>query len=85
MKSITIHGLNDTLDKLIRKRAKKEGYSLNKTIKALLEESLGIRKKQDSGHRQDFLDLFGIWTKTEAEAFSSIIEDLEKIEKEDWQ
>ena len=37
MKSITIHGLADTLDKLIRKRAKKEGNSLTKTIKALKE------------------------------------------------
>jgi hypothetical protein len=84
MKSITIHGLDETLDKLIRKRAMKQGNSLNKTIKRLLEESLGIHKKQNSGHRDDFLDLFGIWTKKEAERFSGITQDLEKIDKEDW-
>lgn len=84
MKSITIHGLDEILDKLIRKRAKKQGNSLNKTIKRLLEESLGIHKKQNSGHRDDFVDLFGIWTKREAERFSGIIQDLEKIDKKDW-
>ena len=84
MKSITIHGLDETLDKLIRKRAKKYGNSLNKTIKKLLEEALGIHKKQNLGHRDDFLDLFGVWTKREAERFSGILQDFEKIDKEDW-
>jgi hypothetical protein len=84
MKSITIHGLDATLDRLIRKRAKKQGYSLNRTIKRLLEESLGIHMKKKSDHRDDFLDLFGIWTKKEAEKFSAGLIDLEKIDKEDW-
>lgn len=84
MKSITIHGLDETLDKLIRKRAKKHGSSLNKTIKRLLEESLGIHKRQNSDHRNDFLDLFGIWTKKNAEEFSYSIRDFEKIDKKDW-
>ena len=84
MKSITIHGMDDTLDKLIRKRAKKQGNSLNKTIKELLEESVGIHTKQKSDHRNDFLDLFGIWTKKEVERFNSAIQDLQKIDKEDW-
>ena len=84
MKSITIHGMDETLDKLIRKRAQKQGNSLNKTIKRLLEESLGIRKKNNSNHRDDFLDLFGVWTKREVERFDGILKDFEKIDKEDW-
>jgi len=85
MKSITIHGMDDYLDKLIRKKAKKQGCSLNKTIKRLLEESLGVHKKTDSDHREDFLDLFGVWTKKESEQFMTTIQDIEKIDKEDWQ
>jgi len=85
MKSITIHGLDETLDRLIRKRAKKHGKSLNKTIKRLLEESLGIHKKPNSDYREDFLDLFGIWSKKEAIQFMTNNKDLEKIDKEDWQ
>ena len=84
MKSITIHGLDDTLDRLIKKRAKKQGSSLNKTIKRLLEESLGLDKKQHTDHRDDFLDLFGIWPKKEAQQFAEHIQDLEKIDKKEW-
>lgn len=36
MKSITIHGLEDPLNTLIREKARQEGLSLNKTIKLLL-------------------------------------------------
>jgi len=42
MKSITIHGLDGPLDTLIREKARKQQLSLNKTIKLLLEESLGL-------------------------------------------
>jgi len=84
MKSITIHGLDEGLDKLIRKRAKVHGNSLNKTIKRLLEEALGVRKKQSSNYRDEFLDLFGVWTKREVERFDSMMKDFEKIDKEDW-
>ena len=35
MKSITIHGLDDPLDTLIREKAGKQNLSLNKTIKQL--------------------------------------------------
>ena len=44
MKSITIHNLDDKLDSLIREKAKKQGISLNKTIKTLLRKSLGLGK-----------------------------------------
>jgi hypothetical protein len=84
MKSITIHGLDETLDRLIRKRAKKHGKSLNKTIKKLLEEALGIDKKPPSGNRDDFLDLFGIWTAREVKQFMTTTKDLEKVDREDW-
>ncbi len=35
MKSITIHGLDDPLDTLIRERAGKQNLSLNKTVRQL--------------------------------------------------
>jgi hypothetical protein len=84
MKSITIHGLDDQLDKLIRKRARMEGTSLNKTIKNLLKESLGIKQIKNSDHREDFVDLFGIWSKTDKQKFDAAIKDLAKIDKEEW-
>ena len=85
MKSITIHGLTDQLDRLIRKRAIIHGLSLNKTIKKLLEESFGINKEQTSNNREDFLDLFGLWSDAERRKFNDRLKDFDMIDEKDWQ
>lgn len=82
MKSITIHDLDETMDKLIRQRAQAQETSLNKTIKELLRNSLGISKKQLKKNRFD--KFYGIWSKKEGEEFEKAIRDFEKIDKEDW-
>lgn len=83
MKSITIHGIDKETENLLKKRAKSEGTSVNKIVKGLLAKALGIHKdKQDN--REEFLDLFGIWTEEEGKGFFEAIKDLEKINPEDW-
>ncbi len=83
MKSITIHGIDKETEKLIKKRAKSEGTSVNKVVKGLLAKALGIEKnKQDN--REEFLDLFSIWTEDDEKIFFEAIKDLEHIPPEDW-
>lgn len=83
MKSITIHGLDDPLDKLIRQKARDSGLSLNKTIKKLLRDSLGISdRKRDN--KQLFKDLVGVWSKKDLKEFEQNTKDFEKIDAEDW-
>lgn len=84
MKSITIHDLDKQLDMMIRKRARKDGKSLNKTIKNILEESLGIKKVSGMTNRDEFMDLFGVWNKKDADEFENSVKDFKKIDKEDW-
>jgi hypothetical protein len=84
MKSITIHDLDKQLDLMIRKRARKDGKSLNKTIKNILEESLGIKKMQGASKRDEFMDLFGVWNKQDFNEFEKSVKDFAKIDKEDW-
>ena len=84
MKSITIHGLEGPLIRLIREKAREEGISLNKAVKKLLEESLGLKPTKEEDRRNEFMDLFGIWNQEDARAFNHSIEDLEKIDPEDW-
>jgi hypothetical protein len=84
MKSITIHNLDDSLEVLIRERAKKQGISLNKTIQFLLKQSLGINSKPVNNHRDDFLDLFGIWSKKDEAEFIKKTQDFNKINALDW-
>ena len=84
MKSITIHGLEDRLSERIREKARQQGLSLNKTIKKLLAEALGMEEQAPRDRREQFLDLFGIWTKEEAEEFNKSLEETRKLDPEDW-
>ena len=84
MKSITIHNLDDPLERLIMQRAKSQGASLNKTIKSLLAEALGIRQRKKPDNRDEFMDLFGSWSAADARSFLKAIHDFEKIDAEDW-
>jgi hypothetical protein len=84
MKSITIHGIDKETEKLIRKRAKSEGTSVNKIVKALLAKALGIDKDKHD-NREEFLDLFGIWIEGDEKHFFEAIKDLEQVRPEDWQ
>ena len=83
MKSITIHGMDETLDRRLREKADAEGKSLNKTIKGLLEESLGLRRSRN--RREEFMDLFGSWSTEEQEQFERATEDLRRVDPEDWE
>jgi hypothetical protein len=84
MKSITIHNIDEPLDRLLQKRAKSQGLSLNKTIKSLLAESLGIKQKKRSAHGEEFMDLFGSWSASDARAFMRCVKNFDKIDAEDW-
>ena len=85
MKSITIHNLDDMLEKKIKEKAKSQGLSLNKTIKKLLERSLGIDRRKRNDHREDFIDLFGTWSQEDFDEFDNAISDFKKIDPRDWE
>ncbi len=84
MKSITIHGLEDPLDTLIREKARQEGLSLNKTIKQLLAETLGIKSPDQTIHKNEFADLCGVWSKKDIEEFEKNNATLSTVDPEDW-
>jgi len=85
MKSITIHGIDDPLAELLKSRAQAEGLSLNKTVKKILEESLGVKPRNKGMHRSDFEEFCGMWSQSELEEFEENTNDLRKIQNEDWQ
>lgn len=84
MKSITIYGLDDMLDKEIRKKAKSQKLSLNKTIKKLLEKSLGINQAKEKGHREDFLEFFGVWSDNDLREFNKTVSEFNQVDPSDW-
>jgi hypothetical protein len=82
-KSVTIHGIDKETEKLIKERAKSSGTSVNKIVKELLAKALGLDKDKKD-HRDEFVDLFGVWTEDDEKQFSETIKDLEAISSEDW-
>jgi len=84
MKSITIHGLDDPLDARIREKACQQGMSLNKTIKKLLAESLGLAAGNNRDHRYDFSDLCGVWSVEDIEEFNQNTRDFSAVDRQDW-
>lgn len=85
MKSITIHGIDEPLAELIKSRAESEGLSMNKTIKMLLEESLGVQPRNNSTHRKAFEEFCGFWSEADVREFEKATTDFRNINAEDWQ
>jgi hypothetical protein len=83
MKSITIHGIDKETERLINERAKSAGTSVNKAVKELLAKALGLDKDRPD-HRDEFLDVFGVWTEDDEREFLGAIKDLETVEPGDW-
>lgn len=84
MKSLTIHGLDTTLEELIREKAKAQNASLNQTIKKLLRKSLGINHDIIKQRREEFSEFCGVWSKKDERDFNKKTKSFEKIDDEDW-
>jgi len=69
MKSITIHGIDQPLADLIQSKARDEGLSVNKTVKKLLEEALGVKSRPKNSNRDHFEEFYGIWSKADQTEF----------------
>ena len=83
MKTFTIHGVDDETEKLVKKRAKDEGRSVNKVVKDLIGQSLGLGEPRKD-NRKEFADLCGVWTEAEAADFLGSVGDMGEVDKEDW-
>jgi hypothetical protein len=83
MKSITVHGIDKETEKFIKERARSAGTSVNKVMKELLAKALGLGKDKHD-HRDEFLDLFGVWTEADEKQFLEAVKDLQIVHPEDW-
>jgi hypothetical protein len=85
MKSMTIHDLDDSLEALIEEKAREQGLSLNKTVKMLLREALGLAPGGNGGKKADFTEFCGVWSKADEAEFEKNTRDLRKVDARDWQ
>jgi len=85
MKSMTIHDLDDSLDTLIREKAKEEGLSLNRTAKMLLRKALGLEPVGGEDRRAEFAEFLGVWSATDAAEFDRNTRELHEADPKCWQ
>ncbi len=85
MRSMTIHGIDDQLAELIKSKAESEGLSINKTIKKLLETSLGIKPPPQHKNLDDFKEFCGLWTEADLREFEERTSDTRAVDPEHWQ
>jgi hypothetical protein len=82
MGSITIHNIDEDLEKCLREAAAANNTSLNKTIQTALREVFGLEKP--TRKKSDFSDLAGTWTEAEAREFEETTRDFSIIDEEMW-
>ena len=85
MKSMTIHGIDKQLEDLIKSKAKSEGLSINKTIKKLLETSLGIKPQPSQKNLDEFKEFHGLWNREDLKVFEEKTAGIRTVANEDWQ
>lgn len=84
MKAITLRNLPDEVARAIRRRAEREGLSLNKAVLAVLAERLGVAPGATPARYHDLDELAGAWTDAEARAFDRALAAQRGIDPELW-
>ena len=85
MSTLTIHALDTVVEERVRAKAKREGRSLNQTLKELLAASVGAHPSPAADHRADFVEFHGVWSAQDARGFQAATADLETVDQRDWQ
>lgn len=83
MKSMSVHGIDEEMERKIGERAKSEGKSVNRIVKELIAKALGMGDRPPD-NRAMFEDLSGVWTEDQEREFLDSIADLETTDEEDW-
>jgi hypothetical protein len=76
----TIRGVTDRVDQLVRRRARKEGKSVNQTLLDALHDGLGVSSV--AIRYSDLDDLAGSWVHDRE--FDRAIEEMDRIDPELW-
>ncbi|HHT9126151.1 MAG TPA: FitA-like ribbon-helix-helix domain-containing protein [Candidatus Brocadiia bacterium] len=84
MATMTVRGIDDEVAKLLKDQANSEGISVNALMLKMVKESLGIEKKGRTKIYRDLDHLAGTWSEKDLKEFQKNVEDLEKIDKENW-
>jgi hypothetical protein len=84
MTQITLRGIDDEVEKKIRKMAREKGTSVNKVILELIHQQAGTKHKRKEAMSKSLRKLAGTWTKKQAADFMESIGSCEQIDEAMW-
>ena len=86
MNQLTVRGFDDELSAAMRGLAKREGISLNQAALRLLRKGAGLTdsKSNPNAIGSSLDDLFGTWSRDEAERFDNALEVFETVDESAW-
>lgn len=84
MSVITVRGIDDTMAKVLKEKAKQEGTSVNSVLLKTLREFFGLKKKKRTVIYDDLDHLAGTWSEKDFLEFQKKIADFETVDKKMW-
>ncbi len=86
MNQLTVRGFDDELSAIMRRLAKREGISLNQAALRLLRKGAGLTDSKGNPNAigSSLDDLFGVWSRDEAESFDAALEVFETVDESAW-
>ena len=86
MNQLTIRGFNEELAESIRGLARRDGTSLNQAALKLLRKGAGLGEEASNANMigDSLDDLFGTWSREEAEAFNAALEVFGQVDEAAW-
>lgn len=84
MTQITLRGMDDKLEKTIRRMAREKGTSLNKVVLDMVRQHMGLKTKTQEHPGESLRKLAGGWSKKQAADFMESINSCEQIDEAMW-
>lgn len=84
MKAITLRNIPKDLAKVLERKARSEGKSLNRVVLELLSRACGTANASPRVENSDFDSIFGAWTDEEADEFDAVLREQRQIDPELW-
>ena len=84
MKAITLRNIPKDLAKVLERKARSQGKSLNRVVLELLARACGTPNASPRAVNSDFDAIFGAWTDKEADEFDAVLREQRQIDPELW-
>ena len=86
MNQLTVRGFDDELSAIMRRLARREGISLNQAALRLLRKGAGLTDSRGNPNAigASLDDLFGVWSRDEADCFDAALEVFETVDESAW-